>query len=116
MLRNKAKHAFTSHYGLHGIMNYERGGRGQQRTGEACFIISLPTESAPPLPVCGAGLEVHHEEAVQEEWAGGGGAREGRKQERRKGAEEPSTLLKPLAFMYTPLRTSEYATRCCHLF
>lgn len=71
--KSKAKHAFC-HYCLDGIMNPECGGQGQQRTGEACFIISLPTDVLSLLLLfqyvsCQWGLEVHHEESLEEERA-----------------------------------------------
>lgn len=72
-------------YRLHGIMNHESARLGQHRTSEACFIISLPTDVLSLLllfQLCElSGLEVHHDQEVEEQWARRGWV--GRKQERR---------------------------------
>lgn len=104
--KTKAKLAFC-HYHLHGIMNRERRGRGQQRTSEARFIISLPTD-VPSLLLLFQYVSCQDWKfAARKQWrrsGPGGVGREGKEagaKERRGGTQH--TLLKWLAFICTLL-------------
>lgn len=119
--KTKAKLAFC-HYHLHGIMNRERGGRGQQRTSEARFIISLPTD-VPSLLLLFQYVSCQDWKfAARKQWrrsGPGGVGREGSRSEgekRRNAAHSAKMISFHLHPSVSSQRTSEYATRCQHLF
>ena len=74
---------------LHGIVNREHGGRGQQRTGEARFIISLPTDVLSVLLLFQYVSWQDWKFNMGNHWRGSGmGRKEGRKEGSRSEGEE----------------------------